>query len=173
MLLPKAALILLPILWVIVSVWTISGRALIAWPYQAIRDWIWLGLTLFLVFEFAIYVGGYDPDPGNVALAKALTQDRIVSLQDISPNIETIRNIYRLDTDSDDFEEWVTFIRNEAQAYSAAIYDKEPCRARSWKPILSLRSAMTTWRNVSQAHLQIHGPARTCQRLMVLFPNRR
>ena len=81
------------------------------------------------MFEFAIYVGGYDPDPGNVALAKALTQDRIVSLQDISPNIETIRNIYRLDTDSDDFEEWVTFIRNEAQAYSAAIYDKEPCRA--------------------------------------------
>jgi len=107
----------------------ISGQPIIAWFFRALRDWIWLGLTFFLVLEFAIYIGGYDPDPGNVALCKVITKDRIVSLQDISPNIETLRNIYRLDTDSDGFEEWVTFIKNEAQAYSAAIYDKEPCRA--------------------------------------------
>ena len=123
----KIILIIVPLIWVAVLLWTLNKRELGKVLSELPRDGLLLLMTLILVAVFAVYVGNVDLDLTRVGLAKSSTQDRIINFLDISPDVGTIRNVFRLDTDNDKSKEWVVFFKHEAKAYSAAVYDVEQC----------------------------------------------
>ncbi|MCX6028216.1 MAG: hypothetical protein NT169_02795 [Chloroflexi bacterium] len=124
----KIILIIVPLIWVVVLIWTIYNRPLGNVITELPRDGLLLLVTFLLVVVFAVYVAGVDLDLTRVGLAKTSTQDRFINFLDISPDVGTIRNVFRLDADNDKSKEWIVFIKHEAKAYSAAVYDVEQCR---------------------------------------------
>jgi len=113
-------------------------------PTQFITDPLSRILTLFvawLVFNLVLIAGIWllvrlthiDVDPAKVQIAKWLTKDRMIDLQEIAPGIQTIRHVFRMDTDGDKFREWVVFYSYDEVSkgrgpYGAAVYDVDRCR---------------------------------------------
>lgn len=95
--------------------------------------WFVFNLVLVLGTWLVVRLTRYDVDPIKVDLANWLTKERIINLQDVAPGIQTVRHIFRMDTDSDDFEEWVVFYSYDwteegKGPYGAAVYDVDTCR---------------------------------------------
>jgi hypothetical protein len=111
---------------------------------------IWgMTITLFLawlVFNLVLLAGIWlivrlthsDIDPFYLRVAGWLTKDRIIDLQEVAPGVQTIRHVFRLDTDGDGVEEWLVLYRYDATTggtdairhgpYGAAVYDVDRCR---------------------------------------------
>ncbi len=95
--------------------------------------WVVFNIVLAFGCWFFVRLTHYDLDPGRVQLAEFLTKDRMINLQKVEPGIQTIRHIFRLDTDGDGSEEWVvlySYDRTEQNQgpYGAAVYDMDRCR---------------------------------------------
>jgi len=100
----------------------------------------WFVFNLVLAFScwFIIRLTHYDVDPDKLKIAKWLTKDRVIDLEEVAPGIQTIRQVYRLDTDGDKFDEWVAYyaydVSTKAQKggdsgpYGAAVFDPDRCR---------------------------------------------
>jgi hypothetical protein len=93
---------------------------------------IFNGLLVFLVW-FVVRVTHYDLDPIAVSLAERLTQERVINLLEVAPGIQTIRHVYRLDADADNFREWVVLYSYDTTTqgqgpFGAAVYDVDRCR---------------------------------------------
>jgi hypothetical protein len=107
------------------------GRAL---AREVPSDWIFFNLLMLTVGALAIRLLDIDIDPYRVRIAQLLTDERTINLQEISPTIETIRHVFRLDTDQDQENEWLVVYRYDVPAkpgmgpYGAMIYDADRCR---------------------------------------------
>jgi len=113
-------------------------------PIQWITDPIRRGIVMFmawLLFNLVLILGIWlvvrlthiDVDPAKVQIAKWLTKDRMIDLQEVAPGIQTIRHISRIDADGDKFREWVVFYSYDEVSkgrgpYGAAVYDVDRCR---------------------------------------------
>jgi hypothetical protein len=95
--------------------------------------WVVFNVLLVFVIWFVVRLTRYDLDPTKVRLAETLTRDRVINLQEVAPGVQTIRHIFRLDTDADDFQEWVLFYSYDTTKqgkgpFGAAVYDVDRCR---------------------------------------------
>jgi len=109
----------------------------------------WLAVAGLLAYFFAVRVLNYDPDPARLAIARAITNQKIIDLTQIVPGLpEDLDQIYRIDTDGDDeriededvAKEWLVVYRYDAVLeegrvvggpFGAAIYDTGLCRPPS------------------------------------------
>lgn len=100
--------------------------------------WVMFNVLLVFFIWFVVRLTHYDTDPNKVWAANKLTQNRMIDLQQVAPGIQTIRHVYRLDTDGDGFEEWLVLYSYDSSTagkadvrpgpYGAAIYDPDQCR---------------------------------------------
>ena len=136
----KIILITVPVLWIVTTIYTVWDRSLKAWMLRDLwRDGFWWVTTSVTVYVFAVFVIGIDPDTTLwEPLAERVTQRRIVNPREFIPGLDNLKDIYRLDTDSDGFEEWLVFYRYDRpdtehpyygrSPIGAAIYDPDRCR---------------------------------------------
>lgn len=102
---------------------------------------LWLAVGGILGFYFAVNILGYDPDPDRLAIARWITDNKIVDFTQFVPGLpEDLGLITRMDVDQeaeDEEDEWLVFYRYDevvrgeqvvAGPYGAAIYDMDKCR---------------------------------------------
>jgi hypothetical protein len=110
---------------------------------------VWLAVGGLLAYFFAVRVLDYDPDPARLAIARMVTNQKIIDLTQIVPGLpEDLDMIYRIDTDGDDERiedeeaalEWLVVYRYDTVQregvvvggpFGAAIYDTGLCRPPS------------------------------------------
>lgn len=110
---------------------------------------VWLAVAGLLAYFFAVRVLNYDPDPARLAIARTITNQKIIDLTQIVPGLPPdLDRIYRIDTDGDDeriedaevAREWLVVYRYDAVVqdeaivggpFGAAIYDTGLCRPPS------------------------------------------
>jgi hypothetical protein len=139
-----AILIILVIAWVFLLFWTFRppmpglGR-LIAFLFL-------LGVSAMLGYLFYTEVLNRNPNPAKVAVASALTSDKMINLIDIVPGLYDLDYIHRIDTDwenegvdEEDLaarREWVALYQYDVKSsdwgpvgpFGGAIYDHDDCR---------------------------------------------
>jgi hypothetical protein len=111
---------------------------LIGRTFTLFLAWLAFNVVLVACVWLLVRLTNSDIDPRKVWLANQLTDNRMIDLQEVAPGIQTIRHIYRLDPDGDDFDEWVVLYRYDAATqdsgpyrpgpYGAAVYDVDQCR---------------------------------------------
>jgi hypothetical protein len=96
--------------------------------------------TCVLGYFFLIKVFLYNPNPMRVRIARFMTQDKMIYLEDFVPGLYDLSFIHRLDTDGDqeeNTEEWLATYRYDVTTpegqpptgpFGAAIYDHDDCR---------------------------------------------
>ncbi len=110
---------------------------------------VWLAVGALLGYYFAVAVLNYDPDPARLAIARAITNQKIIDLTQIVPGLpDDLDWIYRIDTDGDqeriededEAREWLVVYRYDTVVaedrvvggpFGAAIYDTGLCRPPS------------------------------------------
>jgi hypothetical protein len=131
-------LVILGVAWVFFFYWIMRPPA----PRlgQLIAFVLLLGVSAVLAYIFYIRVLDRNPNPIKVYLARFLTEDKMIYLEDFVPGLYDLDDIKRIDTDNaaeEIKEEWVGFYRYDVNTTEAgavlgpwggAVYDYGSCR---------------------------------------------
>lgn len=131
-------LIILGLAWIFLFYWIV--RPPTPRLSQLIAFVLLLGVSAVLGYIFYTRVLNRNPNPIKVALARFLTEDKMIYLEDFVPGLYDLDDITRIDTDNapeELKEEWVTFYRYDVNTTEAgavrgpwggAVYDYGSCR---------------------------------------------
>ncbi|MGQ9585117.1 MAG: hypothetical protein ACUVXG_06915 [Anaerolineae bacterium] len=124
----------------VVGFFTLDGRASLRRVLfrEIPLDWLTLNLLIITTAVLVIRLLHLDIDPFWVQIADRITENRMINLQNVTPNLETIRHVFRLDSDEDGIDEWLVLYRYDPPGgggrdvlpgpYGAAVYDVDKCR---------------------------------------------
>jgi hypothetical protein len=131
-------LIILGATWVFLLLWTL--RPPTPRMSQLVAFVLLLGVTAVLGYIFYTRVLDRNPNPIKVALARFLSEDKMIYLGDSLPGLYDLDYIHRIDTDGETEEieeEWVAFYQYDVNTlesglalgpYGGAVYDYGGCR---------------------------------------------